>query len=335
MPFDASPTPLIDGFGRPVTYLRLSVTDRCDLRCRYCMPERMKFLPKKHILSLEEMARIAGLFIHHGVRKIRLTGGEPLVRKGVMSLIETLGQHVDSGALDELCLTTNGTLLARHAEGLIAAGVRRVNVSLDTLDAARYRHVTRLGDLDRVLEGLEAAQATGLKIKLNAVASRGAFEEELDGLIRFAHRRGMDLTLIEEMPLGDTGRDRDANFLPLWQLRRELEKRWTLDPVPLSTGGPARFVQIRETGGRLGFITPMSCNFCALCNRVRLSATGKLYPCMGHEGASDLRAALAGGDAEVMRAIRHTIARKPERHDMVGNSGQSQGLARHMSELGG
>lgn len=335
MPFDASPAPLIDGFGRPVTYLRLSVTDRCDLRCRYCMPERMTFLPKKDILSLEEMAHIAGLFIRHGVRKIRLTGGEPLVRKGVMSLIEALGQHVDSGDLDELCLTTNGTLLSRHAEGLFAAGVRRINVSLDTLDAARFRHITRLGDLNRVLDGLEAAQAAGLKIKLNAVASRGAFEDELDDLIRFAHGRGMDLTLIEEMPLGDTGRDRSASFLPLWQVRRDLEQRWKLDPITLSTGGPARFMRVQETGGRLGFITPMSCNFCALCNRVRLSAIGKLYPCMGHEGASDLRTALAGGSAEVLHTIRQTIARKPERHDMVGRNGQAMALPRHMSELGG
>ncbi|MCI2400834.1 GTP 3',8-cyclase MoaA [Aliiroseovarius subalbicans] len=284
MPFDAASAPLCDSFGRPVTYLRLSVTDRCDLRCTYCMPERMKFLPRRDVLSLEDMARLAEVFIRHGVRKIRLTGGEPLVRKDVMVLVEALGRHVKSGRLDELCVTTNGTLLERYAADLIRFGVKRVNVSLDTLNAERYREVTRLGDLDRVIRGIREAQAVGLSVKLNAVASRGVFEGELDELIRFAHFRGVDLTLIEQMPMGDTGNG--DSFLSLASLRDDLAQRWTLQDIALTTEGPARYVTVRETGGRLGFITPMSCSFCDTCNRVRLSCTGKLYTCMGNQGAT-------------------------------------------------
>ncbi|MCL3882567.1 GTP 3',8-cyclase MoaA [Marivita sp. GX14005] len=335
MPFDATSAPLTDGFGRTVSYLRLSVTDRCDLRCTYCMAEKMIFLPKRDVLTLEELARLSDLFIRHGVRKLRLTGGEPLVRRDVMDLFRDLSRHLSNGALDELTLTTNGTLLARHAETLAACGVRRVNVSLDTLDPERYRAITRLGDISRVLSGIAAAQDAGLKVKLNAVASRGAFEGELDTLIRFAHERGMDLTLIEEMPLGETGQDRSRTALPLSDLQRDLAERWTLTPHRHATGGPARFMQVRETGGLLGFIQPMSCNFCALCNRVRLSCTGRLYTCMGDEGSVDLRAPLRHSEAAALEAIRRAIAAKPERHRFDAARMDSPAIARHMSTLGG
>ncbi len=335
MPLDANPAPLVDGFGRAVTYLRLSVTDRCDLRCTYCMAEKMTFLPRKEVLDLEELARLSALFIRHGVRKLRLTGGEPLVRRDVMDLFRALSAHLRRGDLDELTLTTNGTLLARHAQGLAECGVRRVNVSLDTLDPARYRAITRLGDIRMVLAGIEAAQAAGLKVKLNAVASRGRFETELPTLIEFAHARGMDLTLIEEMPLGETGTDRAQTALSLNEVTSALSQRWTLSPDPHRSGGPARYLRVAQTGGRIGLISPMSCGFCALCNRVRLSCTGRLYTCMGDEGSADLRAAFRRSEAAALACIRGALAAKPQGHRFESHSVGTPALRRHMSTLGG
>lgn len=333
----AGPSPLIDQFGRQVTYLRLSVTDRCDLRCTYCMAEHMTFLPRRDVLSLEELYDLAQVFMRGGVRKIRLTGGEPLVRKNIIQLFELLSAHLQNGDLDEVTLTTNGTLLARHAEALFAAGVRRVNVSLDSLDPARYAQITRWGRLDAVLNGIDAALAAGLKVKLNAVALRGAFEREVDDLIRFAHGRGMDLTLIEEMPLGEAGHDRGESFLSLRDLRRSLAERWTMVAVEDRTGGPARYVRLAETGGRLGFITPLSCDFCASCNRVRVSCTGDLFTCMGQEGSVGLRDALRGEDPAVVvgRMIRDALGRKPKGHSFEISGQAINGIARHMSVLGG
>ncbi|WP_136440713.1 GTP 3',8-cyclase MoaA [Pacificoceanicola onchidii] len=336
MPLDAQKNaPLVDAFGRAVTYLRMSVTDRCDLRCTYCMAEHMVFLPKKDLLSLDEMARLADAFIRRGVRKLRLTGGEPLVRRGVMDLMGDLSKHLRTGALDELTLTTNGTQLARHAEALARLGVRRVNVSLDTLDPARYAAITRLGSIEKVLEGLDAAQSAGLSVKLNALASRGPFEAEVDDLIRFAHGRDMDLTLIEEMPMGATGLNRSDSFLALDDLRMALAQRWAMTNLRHTTGGPARYVRLAETGGRLGFISPMSCNFCALCNRVRLSATGRLYTCMGQEGSVDLKPALRGDKAQLGPLLRKAIAAKPRGHDFESQSVSQPSVRRFMSDLGG
>lgn len=337
VPADPVHAPLIDSFGRQVTYLRLSVTDRCDLRCTYCMSEHMTFLPRQDVLTLEELYRLATIFMRGGVRKVRLTGGEPLVRKNVMQLFNLLAPHLENGDLEEVTLTTNGTLLVRHAEALFAAGVRRVNVSLDTLDAGRYAQITRWGRLQPVLDGIDAALAAGLKVKLNAVAMSGAFEEEVDELIRFAHGRGMDLTLIEEMPLGETGLDRSSSFLSLDTLRRSLAERWTLMPIDDRTGGPARYVRIAETGGRLGFITPLSCDFCSSCNRMRVSCTGDLYACMGKEGAIGLRQALRGDNPEaaVCSRIRDALALKPKGHAFEITRHSHSGIARHMSVLGG
>lgn len=333
----ATRSPLVDQFGRQVTYLRLSVTDRCDLRCTYCMAEHMTFLPRQDVLSLEELYRLARVFIRGGVRKIRLTGGEPLVRKNILQLFSLLAPHLDGGELDEVTLTTNGTLLSRYAEALFATGVRRVNVSLDSLDAGRYARITRWGRLDSVLKGIDAALSAGLKVKLNAVAMRDAFESEVDDLIGFAHRRGMDLTLIEEMPLGQTGHDRSQSFLSLDHLRRSLADRWTLLPIDDRTGGPARYVRVAETGGRLGFITPLSCDFCAGCNRVRVSCTGDLFTCMGSDGAFGLRQALRGEDPEatVGGLIRDALGRKPKGHSFEILRQAVSGIARHMSVLGG
>lgn len=330
------PAPLVDRFGRRVTYLRLSVTDRCDLRCTYCMSEHMRFLPRSEILTYEELSRLSAMFIRLGVRKLRVTGGEPLVRPGIMTLFELLSAHLEQGALDELTLTTNGTQLARHASALAGLGVKRLNVSLDTLDAENYRSVTRLGRIDKVLDGIDAALAAGLRVKLNAVALRGMFEREVDDLIGFAHARGMDLTIIEQMPLGLTGFAREEAHLPLDELRAQLELRWTLTPITHSTGGPARFVRVEQTGGRLGFITPLSCDFCASCNRVRLSATGQLFTCMGHENAIDLRQSLREGNSEDLeRAVRGAIMGKPKGHDFAITPASSRGLNRTMSVLGG
>lgn len=335
MPFDTQSDRLVDPFGRRITYLRLSVTDRCDLRCTYCMSERMTFVPKAELLSLEELGLLSEEFIRRGVTKLRLTGGEPLVRRDVIELFRALSRHLDTGALEELTLTTNGTLLSRFARDLAACGVQRVNVSLDTLDPERYRAVTRRGDISKVLAGLDAAQAAGLRVKLNAVASQGAFEAEIDDLIRFAHGRGIDLSLIEEMPLGETVTGRPGRFLPLDRLVDDLGKRWTLSPDRKSTGGPARYLRVGETGGLLGLISPLSCSFCASCNRLRVSATGKLYPCMGNDGAVDLRAALRQTPERIGGLIQTALARKPQNHLFDPRACSAPAVLRHMSVLGG
>jgi cyclic pyranopterin phosphate synthase len=329
--------PLIDGFGRTVTYLRVSVTDRCDLRCVYCMAEHMVFLPKAEVLTLEELDRIASAFVALGVRKLRLTGGEPLVRKGFMSLVGGLGRHLRSGALDELTLTTNGTRLVEFAGQLADAGVKRINVSLDTLKPDLFRALTRGGDLAKVVAGIDAAQAAGLKVKLNAVALKADNAAELPELIRWGHARGCDVTLIETMPLGEVEADRTDQFLSLAQVRRDLESFWTLADIPLTTGGPARYVEVAETGGRLGFITPLSHNFCEACNRVRLTCTGTLHTCLGREDASDLRAVIRAGatDAELVESIRLAVDAKPKGHDFRIERAAAPAVRRHMSTTGG
>ncbi|MGB7405746.1 MAG: GTP 3',8-cyclase MoaA, partial [Pacificimonas sp.] len=314
-----SDAPLVDRFGRHVTYLRVSVTDRCDLRCTYCMSEDMTFLPRREVLSLEEIDRVASAFIRRGVRKLRLTGGEPLVRRGIVTLIERLSRHLDTGALDELTLTSNGNQLAKHADAMARAGVRRINVSLDTLDADRFRAITRWGDIERVKDGIAAAKAAGMAVKINAVALRGVNEHEIDDLLRWAHGDGHDLTLIETMPMGDTGEDRSDNYLPLSVVRSRLSENYTLTPLAMSTGGPARYFQVEETGGRLGFITPLTHNFCEGCNRVRLTATGQLYMCLGQEDRADLRAIVRASpdDGALDAALDEAISRKPKGHDFV------------------
>jgi cyclic pyranopterin phosphate synthase len=332
------PMDMIDPFGRAITYLRVSVTDRCDFRCVYCMAEDMAFLPKKDLLSLEELDRLCTVFIDKGVRKLRLTGGEPLVRKNIMHLVRQLSRHLDSGALDELTLTTNGSQLARHAAELAACGVRRINVSLDTLDAEKFHAVTRWGNLARVMEGIDAALAAGLRIKLNAVALKGFNEDEIPDMLRWAHGRGMDLTVIETMPLGEIDADRTDQYLPLSLLRASLERRFTLKDIPYKTGGPARYVEVEETGGRLGFITPMTHNFCESCNRVRLTCTGTLYMCLGQEDAADLRAPLRAseGNELLSRAIDEAIGRKPKGHDfIIDRRTKRPAVSRHMSVTGG
>lgn len=334
----AAPKPLVDPFGRVVDYLRVSVTDRCDFRCVYCMSEDMTFLPKRDLLSLEELQRLCEAFIRRGVRRLRLTGGEPLVRRDVMRLFEGLGARVADGSLDELTLTTNGSQLARHAAGLAATGVRRVNVSLDTLDPELFRRITRWGDLARVLEGIDAAQAAGLAVKINAVALKGVNEDEIPELLAWANGRGMDLTLIEVMPLGDVAPDRLDQYLPLDLVRERLAERFTLLDDPHRTGGPARYVRVAETGGRLGFITPHTHNFCESCNRVRVTCTGTLFMCLGQEDAADLRAPLRAseGDEPLDRAIRDAIARKPRGHDFVmARRRPAPAVGRHMSVTGG
>ncbi len=328
---------MIDPFGRSVTYLRVSVTDRCDLRCVYCMAEDMTFLPKSEVLSLEELDRLCGAFIRLGVRKLRLTGGEPLVRRNVMSLVESLGARIGHG-LDELTLTTNGTQLAKHAEGLAKAGVRRINVSLDTLDAARFTAATRWGDIAKVLEGIYAAKAAGLHVKINAVALKGVNEDEFDRMLEWAGGHGFDLCLIETMPLGEISGDRTDQFLSLGEVKRRLDQRWTLAPTSFTTGGPARYYDVAETGARLGLITPLTHNFCESCNRVRLTCTGTLYMCLGQEDAADLRAPLrdpALGDAGLEEAIRAAIGRKPRGHDFVIERARDPAVRRHMSVTGG
>jgi cyclic pyranopterin phosphate synthase len=328
---------LIDRFGRTIRYLRLSVTDRCDLRCVYCMAEDTTFVPRRDLLSLEELDRLASAFIARGVSKLRITGGEPLVRKGILTLFRSLSRHLGSGALRELTLTTNGTQLADHAEALAAAGVRRVNVSLDTLDADRFRTLTRRGTLGTVMDGLRAAREAGLKVKLNAVALRGITETEIFDLIDFAHGHGMDLTLIETMPLGDVGVDRTDQYLPLTELRALIATRLTLTDTSEQSGGPARYARVHETGGRLGFITPMTHNFCESCNRVRVSATGILYTCLGQEDRTDLRAPLRAseGDEALGAAIDRAIGRKPKGHDFEIGRDRRPALRRTMSALGG
>jgi GTP 3',8-cyclase len=333
-----SPQPLIDPFSRAITYLRVSVTDRCDFRCVYCMSEDMTFLPKADILSLEELDRLCSAFIAKGVRKLRLTGGEPLVRRGIMTLIASLARHLRSGALDELTLTTNGSQLRKYAADLAGHGVRRINVSLDTLDRVKFRAVTRWGNLDQVLDGIKAAQDAGLAIKINAVALKGVNEDEFETLTRWAHGEGMDLTFIEVMPLGDIGEGRLDQYLPLSIVRARLAERFTLDEIDYRTGGPARYVRVAETGGRLGFITPLTHNFCESCNRVRVTCTGTLFMCLGQEDAADLRSVLRASEGNdlLYAAIDEAITRKPRGHDFVIDRRHKRpALARHMSVTGG
>jgi cyclic pyranopterin phosphate synthase len=329
---------LIDPFGRAITYLRVSVTDRCDFRCVYCMAEDMTFLPKKDLLTLEELDRLCTAFVEKGVRKLRITGGEPLVRRNIMSLFEALGRHLQTGALDELTVTTNGSQLERFAGPLRAAGVKRVNVSLDTLDRQKFKAITRWGELGKVMAGIQAAQAEGIRIKLNAVALKGVNEHEFPEMIRFAHGNGMDLTLIETMPLGDISGDRTEQYLPLSLVRARLAEHFTLIDSDHRTGGPARYVTVAETGGRLGFITPLTHNFCESCNRVRVTCTGTLFMCLGQEDAADLRAPLRAseGNELLTGAIDEAISRKPKGHDFVIDRRHSRpALARHMSVTGG
>lgn len=333
-----APKPLVDPFGRAISYLRVSVTDRCDLRCVYCMAEDMTFLPKAQVLSLEELERICAAFIRLGTTKLRVTGGEPLVRRDVLTLIRNLGARIGAGGLRELTLTTNGTQLAKHAEALAAAGVRRVNVSLDTLRPERFAAITRWGRLDVVLGGIAAAQAAGLRVKLNAVALRGVNEDEFDAMLEWCGARDIDLTLIETMPLGEIDANRADQYLPLSMVRARLRGRWTLDDTDYVTGGPARYYTVRETGSRLGFITPMTHNFCEGCNRVRLTCTGTLYMCLGQDDAADLRGVLrSGADAAALdEGIREAVTRKPKGHDFIINRSRSApAVARHMSATGG
>ena len=329
---------MIDPFGRRVSYLRVSVTDRCDFRCTYCMAETMQFLPKKDLLTLEELDRLCSAFIAKGVRKLRLTGGEPLVRKNILYLIRSLGRHIDEGRLEELTLTTNGSQLARFADELYDCGVRRINVSLDTLNPEKFRQITRWGDFDKVMAGIEAAQKAGIKVKLNAVALKDYNDREIPEMLRFAHGRGMDLTVIETMPMGEIDEDRTDQYMPLSVLRERLAEEFTFTDIPYRTGGPARYVEVAETGGRLGFITPMTHNFCESCNRVRLTCTGTLYMCLGQNDAADLRSALraSGDDALLMAAIDEAITRKPKGHDfIIDRTRQKPAVARHMSVTGG
>jgi len=329
---------LIDPFDRQITYVRISVTDRCDFRCVYCMAENMTFLPKRDLLTLEELARLGGAFIDLGVRKIRLTGGEPLVRRNIMWLIEALGREIGPDRLDELTITTNGSQLARHADPIAKAGVRRINVSLDTLNRERFEKVTRWGKFDKVMEGIQAAKAAGLAIKINAVALKGFNEDEIDRMIAWCGAEGFDLTLIETMPLGEIDEDRTDQYLPLSRLRADLERRWTLTDIPYKTGGPARYVEIGETGGRLGFITPLTHNFCESCNRVRVTCTGTMFMCLGQEDAIDLREPLRAseGNEPLIEAIRAGIARKPRGHDFVIDRRRRRpAVKRHMSMTGG
>jgi GTP 3',8-cyclase len=330
---------MIDPFGRHISYLRVSVTDRCDFRCVYCMAEDMTFLPKAEVLSLEELERLCGAFVRRGVKKLRLTGGEPLVRKNVMSLFRGLGRHLETGALEELTLTTNGSQLAKYAKELAAIGVKRVNVSMDTLDKDKFRELTRWGDLDQVMRGLDAAQQAGLRIKINAVALRGVNDAEFDDLIRWSHSRGMDLVLIEVMPMGELGENaRLDQYLPLSLVRADLAKRFNLIETDYRTGGPARYFTVGETGGRLGFITPLTHNFCESCNRVRLTCTGTLYMCLGQDDAADLRAPLRASESNDLldQAITEAIARKPKGHDFVIDRRHSTpAVRRHMSVTGG
>ena len=335
---DSATTDMIDPFGRPITYLRVSVTDRCDFRCVYCMAEDMTFLPKSEILSLEELDRLCSAFVRLGVRKLRMTGGEPLVRRNIMWLFRRLGRHLDAGALDELTLTTNASQLSRFADELYACGVRRVNVSLDTLNPDKFQAITRWGKFDKVMEGLDAARQAGLQVKINAVALKGVNDDEVDRMIAWCGEEGFDLTFIEVMPMGDIGEQRVDQYLPLSMLRSRIEESWTLTDIDYKTGGPARYTEIAETGRKLGFITPMTHNFCESCNRVRLTCTGTLYMCLGQEDAADLRAPLrmSDDDGPVEEAIHAAIARKPKGHDFIIDRRRNQpSVSRHMSVTGG
>jgi len=329
---------LVDSFERAITYLRVSVTDRCDFRCVYCMSEHMVFLPKTDLLSLEELDRLCSAFIAKSVTKLRLTGGEPLVRRGIMTLVSSLSRHLANGALKELTLTTNGSQLQRYASELKANGIERINVSLDTLDADKFRAITRWGDLDKVIAGIDAAQAAGLQIKINAVALKGVNGDEIAGLLAWAHGRGMDLTVIEVMPLGDIDESRLDQYLPLSIVRAQLAEQYTLDDIDYRTGGPARYVRVKETGGRLGFITPLTHNFCESCNRVRITCTGTLYMCLGQDDAADLRGPLRASESDELlhTAMDGAITRKPKGHDfMIDRRHQRPALTRHMSMTGG
>ena len=329
---------MIDPFGRHISYLRVSVTDRCDFRCVYCMAEEMTFLPKSEVLTLEELDRLCSAFVRHGVKKLRITGGEPLVRKNVMSLFESLSRHLKSGALDELTLTTNGSQLAQYAQQLAGFGVRRVNVSIDTLDSAKFTEITRRGKLEQVLEGVFAARDAGIKVKVNTVALRGVNEDEMNDLVAWCGQQGFDLCLIETMPLGDIDGDRTDQYLPLSLVRSRLAARWTLEDSDKRTGGPARYMRVAETGGYLGFITPLTHNFCESCNRVRLTCTGTLFMCLGQEDAADLRTVLRQTTDEALldAAIREAISRKPKGHDFIIDRRHNKpALGRHMSVTGG
>ncbi len=330
---------MIDPFGRAITYLRVSVTDRCDFRCVYCMAEDMTFLPKAEVLTLEELDRISGAFVRLGVRRLRLTGGEPLVRRNIMSLFRNLGRHLGTGALDELTLTPNGSQLSKYADDLWAAGVRRINVSCDTLDAHKFTAITRWGRLDKVLDGMAAAQAAGLKIKINVVAIKGVNDDELSDMVAWSHERGFDMTIIEIMPMGELGAGaRLDQYLPLSMVRAKLRERFTLEDLDYRTGGPARYFRVKETGGRLGFITPLTHNFCESCNRVRLTCTGTLFMCLGQEDAADLRTPLrlSDHDGPLDAAIAEAISRKPKGHDfIIDRHHTGPAVGRHMSVTGG
>ena len=340
-PFDgagAATAPLVDPFGRTIDYLRVSVTDRCDLRCVYCMAEHQTFLPKTEILTIEELDRLCSAFVGLGTKKLRLTGGEPLGRRGFMDLVERLSRHLTTGALQELTLTTNGTQLPRFAEDLARHGVRRLNVSLDSLDAEVFRRVTRGGDLNQVLAGIAAAQGAGIKVKINTVALKGDNAHELPRMIEWAHGQGLDLTLIETMPLGEIEEDRTDQYLSLAAVKAELESFWSLTPLSDRTAGPARYVRVEETGGKLGFITPLSHTFCESCNRVRVTCTGTLYMCLGQDDQADLRAPMRTDptDASLIAAIREALTRKPKGHDFhIDRRGEAPAVSRHMSTTGG
>ena len=332
-------TPLIDPFARPISYLRVSVTDRCDFRCTYCMAEHMQFLPKKDLLTLEELDRLCSTFIRLGVQKLRITGGEPLVRRDIMTFFRTISRHLDSGALKELTLTTNGSQLAKYAGDLAACGIRRVNVSLDTLDPAKFADITRWGRLPQVLEGIEAAKAAGLRVKINTVALKGFNEAELFDLLDWCAKEDHDLTFIEVMPMGEMGEElRLDQYWPLKDLRARLAERFTLSDLTERTGGPARYVRIEETGQKVGFITPLTHNFCESCNRVRLTCTGTLYMCLGQEDAADLRAPLRASESNepLTAAIQEAISRKPKGHDfIIDRTTKRPSVGRHMSVTGG
>jgi cyclic pyranopterin phosphate synthase len=338
-PAAAKPAPLIDPFGRTVDYLRVSVTDRCDLRCVYCMAERQSFLPKAEVLTIEELDRLCSAFVALGTKKLRLTGGEPLVRRGFMQLVEDLARHLRSGALEELTLTTNGTRLTEFAADLARLGVKRLNVSVDSLDAEVFARITRGGDLSKVMAGIDAALAAGLKVKINTVALKTDNAHALPAMIEWAHKKGLDLTLIETMPLGEIDEDRTDQYLPLSQVRQELEAFWSLTPLPDRTSGPARYARVEETGGRLGFITPLTHNFCESCNRVRVTCTGTLFMCLGQEDSADLRAPLRAhpdDDAPLAAAIREALTRKPKGHDFrIESRGARPAVGRTMSTTGG
>ena len=333
-----APRALIDPFARAITYLRVSVTDRCDFRCVYCMSEHMSFLPKADLLSLEELDRLCSAFVAKGVSKLRLTGGEPLVRRGIMTLVSSLSRHLKTGALKELTITTNGSQLDKYAAELKGYGVQRINVSMDTLDPDKFRAITRWGDLAKVMAGIDAAQAAGIKIKINAVALKGVNDDELAPMMAWAHGRGMDMTIIEVMPLGDVGESRLDQYLPLSMVRAKLADKYTLEDIDYRTGGPARYVRVKETGGRLGFITPMTHNFCETCNRVRITCTGTLYMCLGQDDAADLRTPLRASESDelIHAALDEAITRKPKGHDFViDRRRQKPALSRHMSVTGG